>query len=281
MKKFWKATGIGAAWACLFLFVQVWVTLAGMLMIVAGLVHQEGTGLLLDGERFMELYLNSTTENLTAVVLVSNLLSIALVWCIFRCRHKSFSREIGLVKTSGRNLALAVLFGIGVSFTVDMLTGILPIPENMMEQFETEHEMLWQGSTWITIASVALAGPVSEELFFRGLCYTRLKKGMRPWAAALISAVFFGLAHGDPVWFLVGFAAGLALSWIFETTGSLWTAILVHVTNNAISTLYSYIAVPESINFGLTLVGVAMLIVSAHFLSLWNRKPTETAQISV
>lgn len=276
MKKFWKAVGIAAVWVGLFLLVQLFVTFSAMMFLLAKLVSQEGVELFLNQERFLELYMSGTVSNLTAIILLSNLLSIFLVWVIFKFRGKSFSREIGLNKTSGRNLAMSVLFGVGLCFTVDLVTRLLPVPENIMAEFEAEHGMLWGGSIALTFLSVALIGPISEEIFFRGLSYTRLKMGMRPWIAAVISAVFFGLVHGNPVWFLVGFLAGLGLSWVFETTGSLWPAILVHVTNNTISSLSAYIHMTEGIHYGMTVAGLALLIVSIYFLYVWNR-PEESA----
>lgn len=269
MKKFWKATGISGAYFVSFLLIQLWISLAASFFVMASLAGTVNPIMNFGG--FMEAYAEKTTQNLTGMILASNLVTVLGFWAFFRLREKSFLREIGLVPTDWQNLALAVLFGIGMCFTIDLVTIFLPIPEKMMEQFAEAHGNLWEGNVLLTFLSVSLAGPVSEEICFRGLCYTRLKQGMRPIWAGLIASIFFGLAHGDPVWFLVGFLAGAATAWIFEITGSLWTSILVHVVNNSISNLTAYLPISPVLHLCLIGLGVVLLIVSGILLYRRNR----------
>ena len=142
-----------------------------------------------------------------------------------------------------------------------------------------QHSVLWEGSAGINFLSVALIGPVSEEICFRGLCYTRLRKGMGKLWSGLISAVFFGIAHGDPVWFLVGFTFGIGLAWIFETTGSLWTCILVHITNNTISYVTSYLPISLGVHWALIGLAVPALIVSIYLLRRENPRALPAVQM--
>ena len=272
MKKFWKSVGIAAAWFAAFLGIQFWISLCGSFLVLADVLKKEGISVFLNAERFTELYMGGVLRYVTLIVLISNLLTIAAFWIFYLCRKKSFADAVGLHKTSGKNLVLSILFGFGVCFTVDLLTRFLPIPEDMMEAFMQEHSMLWYGDAGLTFLSVALVGPVSEEICFRGLIYTQLKKGMKTWIAAVLSSVLFGLAHGNPVWFLVGFLAGLALSWVYEITGSLYACILVHVTNNAIANITTYVPLSDGANLVLTVSGLLMLFVSAYFLFRENRK---------
>ena len=276
MKKFWKSMGMGVVYFAAFMGIQFWVTLAGVLLLMGNLIRQEGMDLFLNPDTFTRLYMNGLVEHMTLIILISNLVSLGIMWVVFRARGSRLSKEVGLQKTSRKNLLMSVFFGIGVCFLIDLMTQILPVPESMMEQFETEHGMLWFGDAGLTFLSVALVGPVSEEVFFRGLCYSRMKRGMKPWLAGLLSSVLFGIAHGNPVWFLVGLVAGLALSWAYETTGSLWNCIVIHITNNAISSLTAYVPLPDGLRYGLTLISLALLIVSTYFLWIFNKEP-ETA----
>ena len=269
MKKFWKATGISGAYFVSFLLIQLWISLAASFFVMASLAGTVNPIMNFGG--FMEAYAEKTTQSLTGMILASNVVTVLGFWAFFRLREKPFLREIGLVRTDWQNLVLAVLFGIGMCFTIDLVTIFLPIPEEMMEQFADAHGNLWEGNAVLTFLSVSLAGPVSEEICFRGLCYTRLKQGMRPIWAGLIASIFFGLAHGDPVWFLVGFLAGTATAWIFEITGSLWTSILVHVVNNSISNLTAYLPISPVLHLCLIGLGVVLLIVSGILLYRRNR----------
>ena len=170
MKKFWKALGSAAGYFAAFLGIQLWITGAAALFIYGDLFRVHGIRLTQFPELMLRLYTEALMENLTVIILASNLVSILCFWLFFLARGRHFAREIGLRKTRGTNLVLSVVFGVGVCFTVDLLTGILPIPEDMMVSFESQHNMLWDGNGWITFLSVALAGPVSEEICFRGLC---------------------------------------------------------------------------------------------------------------
>ena len=275
MKQFWKSLGLALTYFIAFLGIQVWVTLIAVIGIIIDLVNTQGFGLMMDVERFLELYLSAVVENMTLITTVSNLLTMVAVWVFFLCRHKKPHEEIGLEKTGGVNLVLALVYGFGMCFLVDLLTRILPISQAAMEEFSMQHDLLWAGDAIINFLAVAILAPVAEEFCFRGLCYTRLRRGMRPVWAMLISAALFGLAHGDPVWMLVGMAAGMALAWIFETTGSLWCCILVHMTNNTISYLTAYVPMSEVTGWILIGLAVPAFLISAYFLHRYNHRPVE------
>jgi membrane protease YdiL (CAAX protease family) len=67
--------------------------------------------------------------------------------------------------------------------------------------------------------------PFCEELFFRGFLYGGLRRRLPFPVAAVISAVVFGAVH-------------LNEANVYERTGSLWSTIAIHVTNNAIVFTY-------------------------------------------
>ena len=89
-----------------------------------------------------------------------------------------------------------------------------------------------------------LAAPIGEEFFFRGLVYNALKgklqkrlrdmwRGMKAKTAAMVgSALLFALLHVSPLNLLPIFVMGLAFAYVYERTGSLWIAILMHAVNN-------------------------------------------------
>lgn len=85
---------------------------------------------------------------------------------------------------------------------------------------------------------IIVAAPLSEEIFFRGFAFSGLRRGMPFVFAALIANGVWGVFHltgGDfaVVIQLTGF--GIALSWLFERTNSLWPAVGLHALNNAIA----------------------------------------------
>jgi len=77
-----------------------------------------------------------------------------------------------------------------------------------------------------------LAHNVCEEIIFRGVTYEASKKGLNPFQAMCVSAVFFGLAHMNLNQAAYAFVLGLILVLLKKATGSLWTTILFHVVFN-------------------------------------------------
>ena len=273
MKKFWKGLGSAVGYTALFLGIQLWVTLVAVCLILGNIFKEMSWDILVDTNVFVSVYMDILMENLTGIVLISNLFSIGLVFLIFYLRGKHTCREIDLKKIRPVNLLLAVMFGIGLCYTSNLISNLLPIPESMMDQFAAEHGMLFQGNVFLTFFSVAFVGPIAEEIFFRGLNYTRLRRGMKPIWAGVISAVIFGLVHGNPVWFIVAFLAGMGMAWIFETTGSLWATIAVHIINNTLATISVYYPTSALVDLICSIVGVLLLVLSVILLILVNRKP--------
>lgn len=85
---------------------------------------------------------------------------------------------------------------------------------------------------WFAALAV-LAAPVAEEIIFRGLLYRGLKGLISPRAAMLASAFTFSLLH-PPVSIVPVFIMGMLACRAFERSGRLGSAILLHLTYNAI-----------------------------------------------
>ena len=277
MKKFWKGLGSAIGYTALFLGIQLWVTMLAVCFIMMNIFNQLGADVFMDLNQFAVIYMDLLLENMATIILASNLISIGVIVLILQLRGLKPLQEIQLRKTRWFNILLALVFGFGLCFTSSLIAQYLPVPEDMMEEFAAEHNTLFEGNIFMTYLSVAMVGPITEEIFFRGLNYTRLRRGMRMIWAALISATIFGLVHGNLVWFISAFLAGLGMAWIFETTGSLWASILVHMLNNFIATLTTYCPVSETVDWILTGLGLIALVVSSILLWRLNRKPAAAA----
>ena len=103
----------------------------------------------------------------------------------------------------------------------------------------------------LMILVVGIIGPICEELMFRGIVFHRLKDWVKPQAAIAISALLFGIYHGNVVQFFYATCMGVMLAIIYDKTGTLWISIVAHIAAN----LWSL--------FG-----------SSFWSSLWQRIPT-------
>ena len=74
------------------------------------------------------------------------------------------------------------------------------------------------------------AGPILEELLFRGLLFQAFEKPWGPRAATVLSSLAFGLAH--PANMVAAWLGGLVLAGTVLCTGSLRASIVVHALFN-------------------------------------------------
>ncbi|TMF11218.1 MAG: CPBP family intramembrane metalloprotease [Chloroflexi bacterium] len=97
------------------------------------------------------------------------------------------------------------------------------------------------GVLLLALLVTAVAAPICEEVFFRGMLFRLLRTRVPLWAAVLLSAIAFGLAHASPavsVALLPTFMyMGIVLAAIYARTGWLSNTILLHGLSNAIATV--------------------------------------------
>lgn len=96
-------------------------------------------------------------------------------------------------------------------------------------------------SLLLNLVTVAVLPALLEELVFRWCVLGAL----RPYGdgfAVLVSAVLFGLMHGNIRQIPFALIVGLALGYLYVATNRLWIPILVHFMNNALSVCLEYSA---------------------------------------
>ena len=92
----------------------------------------------------------------------------------------------------------------------------------------------------LSLIATAVVPPLVEEFACRGIilgCLRRFGDGF----AVLISAILFGLMHGNFDQMPFAFMVGLALGYIVVKTDSLWIAVAVHAANNLVSVVFEYL----------------------------------------
>lgn len=92
---------------------------------------------------------------------------------------------------------------------------------------------------------VGILVPVAEEMVFRGAILRKLLEifhsGMYWWAIVL-SALLFGVVHGNMAQGLHAFLLGLLLGWMYWRTNSIVPGIVLHWINNTVAfVLYNLI----------------------------------------
>ena len=141
-----------------------------------------------------------------------------------------------------------------------MVISNLPWPQEWIDAYATNSASV-DGSVMSWITAVVMA-PVLEEIVFRGLVYTRLKKGMPIIVAVILASFIFGLCHGTAIWIIYATALGLVLIWVFEKYQSLTASILFHFAFNAMGLVINM--TPESMEFVLWILFAVSIVGMAY-----------------
>jgi uncharacterized protein len=90
------------------------------------------------------------------------------------------------------------------------------------------------------ILLIAIAAPITEEIYFRGTLFSGFRERMPRLPAALISGTIFGLLHIIGADISVApplILFGVILALLYEKTGSIVPGILLHMLNNSVALL--------------------------------------------
>lgn len=128
-------------------------------------------------------------------------------------------------------MVYGLLLGVSTIFLVDFILSYLTfLPDLNAETFDALDRSV------LGIASVALTGPVAEELLFRGVITSHLSSRYQPaLKVALLSGLIFGVFHLNPPQVVAATMSGFIFALLYLKSGSLLPGIIVHVINNSLS----------------------------------------------
>ncbi|MCK6628931.1 MAG: CPBP family intramembrane metalloprotease [Anaerolineae bacterium] len=137
----------------------------------------------------------------------------------------------------------AVGLGCGLmtaSLLVNLVYGLLLAQFDL--QIQPEIQQIFQGTDFplVLFFGGAIVAPFVEEVFFRGFVFAGWR-GQWGWPrAALASAFLFALVHVMPTSLLPIFILGLIFAFLYQSSGSIWPAILMHMLTNSVALFSAY-----------------------------------------
>ncbi len=214
------------------------------------------------GEMDMDKYMQLMSENMSLIIIISDLLALLVYLVVTLIRKKNIIREISLNKMKPVGVVPIVIMGISFNFLIMMLISCLPFSEAMQESY-LESSSLITGSVGILgWFSTVLIAPIAEEVVFRGFIYSRLKEGTGIIAAVILTSLLFGLMHGTVIWATYAFVLSLMLIFVSERFHSLWASIILHISFNFVGMAIStWSSIYDSINPIVISIGSAVIFV--------------------
>ncbi len=124
-------------------------------------------------------------------------------------------------------LTLAYLTGLAITH----FTGAPPAPQTIMQSIMLEKTPLPVAGA-VLLVSITVV-PFAEEVLYRGILVSVLKRQRGTFFAVITSSLFFGLLHLSPVNTLSLCLLGVAFAALYLRSGSLLTSIAMHAGFNA------------------------------------------------
>ena len=199
--------------------------------LVAYLIRGLATGQALDFDAMLQYFSDMVLTNgwMYIVSIVVGLLVILLLKGRGYWRREVFIKNRPM--TAGSFFAILCVF-LSAQFFFQLFSTALEWLLNLMglSAMAAVELATTTGSSFSMYLYACFLGPIAEELLFRGLVLRTLK----PWgkqAAIIISAVIFGIFHGNIVQIPFAFAVGVVLGYVAVEYSITW-AIVLHIINN-------------------------------------------------
>ena len=194
--------------------------------------------LLLGAQMFWWAIVYQLTTSVFAATTLSTLLAVVLPCAVASWWHgetlwQAFQLRAGLL-TALVGAAAGLLSWAPASLLAGISSQLHPpSPEYLDLVAETLPRT--SGEMALAYLAVVAAAPLGEELVFRGILF-RLARDRWGWTrAAVLTGLFFGVAHWQP-WNLFGLVAlGLVLAMLYHGTRSLLAPVVAHAVYNAVS----------------------------------------------
>ena len=184
-------------------------------------------------------------------------MALTLVGFLFYRSRRRGPKIIAHFSSRGLNPVLllwGVVFMLATSVVLEPLLRLMP---------ELSLEV---GRGFWTILSLVIFAPIFEELICRGVVLGSLRGKFGVTTAWLVSSLFFGVLHGQPVQVINATVIGLVLGYVYLATNSLWSVMILHALNNAVA--YLALATGHGNALLIDLVGSRTLYVLIYIAAL-------------
>jgi uncharacterized protein len=174
------------------------------------------------------------------------LLLLIPVWWLGIRKYKISWSWVGLHRFALDSLALGcglmvLSWGLNVIYGLFLSIFSLSIQQDYSTLFTDV------SAAWGIMIGGAVVAPVVEEIIFRGFIFAGFRERYGWKTAALISSLLFAVIHFQPTAFLPIVVLGLIFAYLYQRSGSIWPAIIMHVSSNAIALGAAFLASELSI----------------------------------
>ena len=187
----------------------------------------------------VQIIMDLVMGNYYLITIISSVITLFVLWLLLRWRNRreidyvlkdrlKISNTVGIVVLALGTLALSQLWMV----LVDFLAQHIPYFARAIESYSVVTVTIESDNLILMTIVLAIIVPIVEELLFRGVLLSELRRVMPGWLAATLIGVFFGLFHGNLVQGVYAAIAGVVMGLVYVWTNSIWAPILFHMVYN-------------------------------------------------
>ncbi len=151
-----------------------------------------------------------------------------MLWHLIFWGYFSFGKE-PFRQVPGKVMLLCILLIFASMFVFNILAEELGLPDTLAETLQQVSNNV------LGCVSIAVLGPILEEVLFRGAIQGYLMRKYNPTVGIVVASIIFGLIHMNPIQIFYAFFLGLIFGWIYYRTRSLMPVVIGHVLNNSLA----------------------------------------------
>lgn len=268
----WKNIGKGGIWFAIYFGLQnVLSTITAMCYVFMNLESMPDTTNI---EAFFNFIMEATVATAVPTLIISAIFTIL----IYMLHRRRIQQPLDIKSIDWKKLMFFAGVGCMTNVAISLvLNGIYSImPESWVTLLEQFTGTVSTGQPFVLLLlGTGILVPMMEEITFRYGIHRNIAKSSVVWAY-IISAVVFGLIHGNPIQILYAAAIGVLLSFVYQKTNNLWYPIIIHMAINSSSLFGAFFE--SEVAFFLTISGIGVaLIAIACIAKTCTKKSPKTA----
>lgn len=195
-------------------------------------------------ERMQQVLFNPDFLMLLTLIATCAIGALFATW--YRIVFSKTQRTSATMVYNPKTMIVIVLIGLFLQIACSaLLTLILPLFENTMQEYSKIMSSLVDGSIWISILATVVVAPIAEECLFRGVILRQAQKALPFAAANILQALLFGVYHLNIVQGIYAFLFGLVFGYVAYRCKRIIPAIIMHASVNLSSFVIGYL-IPDS-----------------------------------
>lgn len=172
-----------------------------------------------------------TNEIILPMLIVSGVCLIIVLAIKSHVRKEKYVTAI-----SKKDISKYVVYGCTFNLVITLIINL--IPQSFMEKYNASVGLATTGNIWLMIIATGIMGPIAEEITFRHFILQPNRRVSDKYAI-IISALSFGIMHGNIIQGAYTFILGLYFAKEDLKENNLMPSLIMHITINTSSVLIS------------------------------------------